>query len=245
MTTLYVGTSGFAYPEWRPSFYPDGLSAKKMLSFYAARFSSVELNHTFYKLPTREALAASVTQVPPAFRFSVKVPMAISHRKEPSPELLALFAERLAGLGRQAGTVYWQLPPTAKLDLARLQAIVQQLPRWPARLRGGKRVALAFELPDPSWHVEPVRALLQKRGIGFVVVDALDKRGAPVPSQPWRTAPTAYVRLRRDDYDDRALRGWVKRIRATGADEAYVYFKHEAGGRGPRFAQRFLELWNP
>ena len=237
MTALYVGTSGFAYPEWKPVFYPNELPAKRLLPFYAARLSSVELNHTFYRMPTEAALAAAVAQVPPEFRFSVKVPMAISHRREPSPELLHLFAERLRGLGRQAGALYWQLPPTAKLDLGRLEALLGALPKWPSRLRGGKKAAFAIELPDPSWHVEPVRALLRARGAALVTVDA---EGAPPPE--W-TSRVAYVRLRRDAYDDRRLRSWAKRLRAGDVDEAYVYFKHEAKARGPRFARRFAELW--
>jgi uncharacterized protein YecE (DUF72 family) len=240
---LFVGTSGYAYAEWKGAFYPADLAAKKMLPYYATHFSTVELNHTFYKIPTREQLAAALAMVPKTFRFAVKMPMAISHRKEPSAELLSIFAERLSGLGLQGGHVYWQMPPTLKLDLPRLRAQLQGLPAWPAKIRGGKKLAVSFELPHPSWHVESVRALLAEHGVGFVLVDALSKEGDAVPSKRWFTAPCAYVRLRRPDYDDAMLRTWIRRLRRANLDEAYVYFKHEDAALGPRFAQRFTQLW--
>lgn len=241
---LFVGTSGYAYAEWKGAFYPPDLAAKKMLPFYASHFSTVELNHTFYKIPTADQLAAAAALVPKTFRFAVKVPMAISHRKEPNPELLSLFSERLVGLGRQGGQVYWQLPPTLKLDLPRLRTMLERLPAWPPRLRGGKTLAVSLELPDASWHVPAVRELLAAYGVGFVVVDALGKDGTATPSKHWFTAPCAYVRLRRNDYTDATLRTWVRRLRRAAIDEAYVYFKHEDQALGPRFAQRFAALWN-
>lgn len=241
---LFVGTSGYAYPAWKGSFYPAGLAAKKMLPYYAAQFSSVELNHTFYKMPTEAQLAAAVALVPETFRFSIKVPMAISHRREPRPELLAIFAQRLASVGRQAGQLYWQLPPTLQLDLPRLRDTLQQLPSWPQHVRGGHALALAIELPHPSWHVAPVRRLLEEYSVGLVRIDALSKDGEPVPAPTWDTSRIGYVRLRRPDYDEEALRAWVRRLRRSPLDELYVYFKHEDTGLGPRFAKQFLRLWN-
>lgn len=241
---LFVGTSGYAYPAWKGSFYPADLSAKKMLAYYAAHFSSVELNHTFYKIPSAAQLAASVALIPASFRFSLKVPMAISHRKEPSLELLAVFAERLDALGRHGGLLYWQIPPTSTLDLSRLRTMLTHLPAWRPTIHGGKELAIAIELAHPSWHVSAVRALLDAHQVGFVMVDALSEEGVVAPSKRWITSSAAYVRLRRADYTDAHLRAWVRRLQRAPIEEAYVYFKHEDSGLGPRFARRFEELWN-
>ncbi len=244
---LFVGTSGYSYPEWKGHFYPEDLSAKKMLPYYAERFSTVELNHTFYKMPKREALEKSLTQVPPTFRFTVKAPMVITHRKrlKDAGDALAFLAEQLVGLGAQGGCLYFQTPPNLKLDLPRLEAFLQGMPAWPSTARGGLPLAIAFELAHPSWHVEPARALLAEHGASFVIVDGKESKDAEEIVYPaWIVGSCAYLRLRRPDYDDGALDRWIALLRESAVEEAYVYFKHEDAGLGPRFAQRFLQRWS-
>lgn len=253
---LFVGTSGYSYPEWKGHFYPADLSAKQMLPYYAERFSSVELNHTFYKMPKRELLEKSLAQVPTTFRFTVKAPMVITHRKrlKDAAETLGYLAEQLHGLGTQAGCLYFQTPPNLKLDLPRLEAFLQSMPTWPSTARGGSPLAIAFELAHPSWHVEETRAMLAAHGASFVVVDGketkqvgvgvgVERHSDEVVYPTWIVGSCAYLRLRRPDYDDAALDRWIALLRASTVDEAYVYFKHEDAGLGPRFAQRFLERW--
>lgn len=249
---LFVGTSGYSYPEWKGHFYPEDLPAKKMLPYYAERFSSVELNHTFYKMPKRETLEKSLALVPAAFRFTVKAPMAITHRKrlKDAEDSLNFLAEQLHGLGQQAGCLYFQTPPNLKLDLPRLEKFLAAMPSWPQTARGGQPLAIAFELAHPSWHVEPVRQLLDAHGASFVIVDGKEnkEKNAETEDQeivypPWIIGRCAYLRLRRPDYDDAALDRWAALLRQSNVDEAYVYFKHEDAGLGPRFAARFLERW--
>lgn len=234
---LFVGTSGYSYPEWRGGFYPADLATKKMLGFYASKLATTELNHTFYKMPTTAQLEASHALVPEGFRFSVKVPASITHRKYPEEafELMNLLTERLLGLQSKIGCLYFQLPPTLKRDIGRLQGL----------LRKGT-LPLAFELPHSSWHVPEVRDLLAAHDAAFVVVDAdPDPDADPVPLEPprWITAKHLYLRLRRGKYDDATLDRWVQLLRRSECHEAYVYFRHEDGGKGPRFAARFLKRW--
>lgn len=227
---LFVGTSGYSYPEWRGAFYPEDLSTKKMLGFYAERFASTELNHTFYKMPSLAQLEASRALVPESFRFSLKVPASITHRKDPAPglELLQLFGERVRGLQHKIGCLYFQLPPTLERDLARLRGLLEL------------RIApAAFELPHASWHVPAVRELLGAHDAAFVIVD-----DDPIQAPRWFTASRSYVRLRRARYDRATLDHWVEQLRAAGSSEAYVYFRHEDGANGPRFATRFLQSWS-
>lgn len=244
-TTLWVGTSGYAYPEWKGAFYPADLSSKNMLRFYAERFLTTELNHTFYKMPSEQQLEAARAAVPEGFRFSVKVPASITHRKDAamSVELLGVLVERLAALRERVGCLYFQLPATLPLDLPRLSA-------WLERLPHSKHAAVvaAIEMPHPSWHVEPVRRLLRARGAAWVLVDDV---GAP-PRPTLRNhdglarsleSATVYLRLRRRSYAQATLAHWSRLLRAAAPAHAYVYFKHEDGARGPRLADRFLEAW--
>jgi len=226
---LRAGTSGYSFKEWKGSFYPADIKAGDMLASYAGRLPTVELNATFYRMPKREVIEGWAAQVPDAFRFAVKASRRITHSKRLADvgEELGFLLGNLEALGDKLGPVLFQLPPNLKRDDARLAAFLERLPE-------GTRAAL--EVRHASWLDEDVYAALRARGLALVAADV--DSGLQVPRVD--TAPFAYLRLRRDAYDDEALRQWIARL--DGLDEAWVYFKHEDEGVGARLARRLLEL---
>jgi uncharacterized protein YecE (DUF72 family) len=228
---LRIGTSGFSYKAWKGPFYPADLPAGEMLGFYAGQLPSVEINNTFYRLPRASVLEGWAEQVPTQFRFAVKASRRITHfkRLKGVEDETAYLLRTTASLGPRLGALPFQLPPNAKLDLARLEAFAELLPEG---------LPAAFEFRHPSWLTDPVFELLRQRNFALVGVDA-ESAAAP------ETTPTAswgYLRLRREDYDRTELSAWVARIVATGWREAFVFFKHEDAGAGPALAREFLEL---
>lgn len=229
---LYVGTSGYSYKEWKGSFYPEKLPAKQMLNFYAERFEAVEINSTFRRLPEKGVVGSWTKQTPEAFRFVLKAPQSITHFKRllnVKDDAKALF-NAAAELKQRRGPVFFQLPPNFKKDLPRLKAFL--------KLLGKKSAAAAFEFRHESWFDDDVYEVLRARGTALCVADAEDLPKANLIS----TATFGYVRLRRKNYTRQQLAMWLSKIQAQPWDEAYVFFKHEETGTGPRFAARFLEL---
>jgi uncharacterized protein YecE (DUF72 family) len=228
---LLTGTSGFSYKEWVGPFYPEKLPPDEMLKYYAGRFSTVEINNTFYRRPAPSMLAGWLEQVPQAFSFTLKAPRRITHveRLRESESSVAEFLKRAGGLGTRLGVVLFQLPPFLKKDLPRLQAFLDLLPR-------DRRVA--FEFRNDTWQDEEVYGLLRSRGALLCVTDT-DEGETPYVT----TAPSGYVRLRRTHYSDDDLRAWAERIAAAPVERTYVYFMHEDEALGTRFAQRLNELW--
>jgi uncharacterized protein YecE (DUF72 family) len=221
---ILVGTSGFSYAAWKGSFYPSGLPATRMLSWYAARLPAVEVNNTFYRTPQARTLAGWRREVPPGFVFTLKAPQRITHLKRLADvdEPVALFLRAAAALGPALGPLLFQLPPQVKRDLGRLRDFLALLP---------PSVQAAFEFRDASWFDDGVAAELAGRGAALVVNESEDF-DAPLLA----TGRFGYLRLRRPTYDAAALAGWAERIRAQPWDEAFVFFKHEDEARGPRFA---------
>jgi uncharacterized protein YecE (DUF72 family) len=228
--TLYVGTSGYAYREWKGSFYPTDLPAARMLRYYGGRFPAVESNSTFKSMPTAAAVRAWAAEVPAGFKFAIKAPEQITHRK------------RLKGVGRlvtqlfvvadvlkrRLGPVLVQLPPNFKKDVPRLRDFLASVP---------PRRRVAFEFRNASWFDEEVYGLLRKRRAALCIADA-DKLTVPfVPTADW-----GYLRLRRDSYGTAALRTWAKRVGEQSWKDAFVFFKHDDAGRGPAMARQFSEL---
>ena len=227
---LHVGTSGYSYPEWKGSFYPRGLPASQMLRHYGEHFRAVESNYTFRSLPTPAVLAAWTEAVPAGFKFALKAPQQITHRKRLKDVAgpVAEFLEVAAGLKRRLGPLLFQLPPNFKKDVPRLRDLLALLPR--------RRAALEFR--HPSWFDDEVYGLLRKRGAALCIADTdggHDLRFAA-------TADWGYLRLRGTDYSDAELKAWLKRIRAQGWRDVYVFFKHEDQANGPRLAKRLQEL---
>ena len=229
---IFTGTSGFSYPAWRGSFYPEKLPATQMLTYYAGRLKTVEVNNTFYRMPKAETLAAWAEGTPPGFRFAPKSPQQITHRQRlvGSAETLAQFWKALAALGDKLGPALFQLPPFQRKDLPRLTDFLALMP-------AGARAA--FEFRHASWFDDDVYAALSAHGAALCLAEADDLQTPVVATASW-----GYLRLRRAEYDDAALQSWVERVREQAATwtEAYVYFKHEDAGVGPRLAARFEGL---
>jgi uncharacterized protein YecE (DUF72 family) len=231
---IFAGTSGFSYKEWKGSFYPEDLPAAQMLHFYATQLPAVEINNTFYRLPKEAMLAGWAEQVPADFRFVLKASQKITHMKrlrDAGSEMEVLL--HVAGaLGGNLGPLLFQLPPNLKADVERLRAFLALLPP-------GARAA--FEFRHASWFTDEVIALLRERHCALCVADVDDEAAPPVHA----TTDWGYLRLRRQEYDDNALALWRARVSEQPWSAAYVFFKHEDAGTGPRLAKRFLEIQPP
>jgi uncharacterized protein YecE (DUF72 family) len=228
---LYVGTSGYSYKEWKGTFYPKDLPARHMLHFYGTRFRTVEINSTFNGTPKASVVEAWAEAVRGDFKFAIKAPRQITHLKrlKDADDLVANLLEAVARLSRRQGPVLFQLPPTSKKDVPRLRAFLALLP---------KRRSAALEFRHPSWFDDEVFGLLRDHRAALCVADAEGDLEVPFEA----TADWGYVRLRRPDYSDAELKKWIKRIQKQDWRSAFVYFRHEGEGKGPRMAQRFMEL---
>jgi uncharacterized protein YecE (DUF72 family) len=227
---VLAGTSGYSYKEWKGSFYPEKLATDQMLRFYGEQFDSVEINNTFYRMPSEKVLVQWAEQVPERFRFVLKASRRITHqhRLKGAGEPLDYMLRNASVLGDKLGPTLFQLPPNLKQDLARLQDFLALLPnRWPA----------AFEFRNASWFDDQVYDALRERGVALCVADTEDGE-TPLVS----TASRGYLRLRREAYSDRHLSAWAERIAEQPWEEAFVFFKHEDAGAGPALARRFLEI---
>jgi uncharacterized protein YecE (DUF72 family) len=228
---LQVGTSGFSYKEWKGSFYPEDLPAKEMLRYYASRLPAVEINNTFYRLPQKSMLENWKEQVPAHFRFSLKASQRITHfkRLKDVEDETKYLLENAGALEDRLGVVLFQLPPNMKKDLPRLEAFLECLP---ASTRA------AFEFRHQTWLEDDVLQLLSARNHALCISDTDD---LPVTHID-RTADWGYLRLRRVEYSEASLKEWLERVRAQNWSDAFVFFKHEDEGTGPRLAGQFLEL---
>jgi uncharacterized protein YecE (DUF72 family) len=228
---LSAGTSGFSYKEWIGPFYPEKLPASEMLGYYAARFTTVEINNTFYRMPAPSMLEHWAQQVPDAFSFTLKAPRRITHdhRLHDAGAQVTEFVRRAGTLGSRLGVILFQLPPYLKKDIPRLRAFLDELP--PA-------ARFAFEFRNASWQDDEVYALLRERAAILCVTDT-DEGDTPFVA----TSDCGYVRLRRTHYDDAELRAWAARIAEQALPQTYVYFMHEDEALGTRFAQRLNEVW--
>ena len=230
---LFAGTSGYSYKPWLGRFYPEKLAANRMLAYYASRFNTVEINNTFYRMPAESMLAQWMADVPAEFRFTLKAPRRITHDKrlrEAETEVTE-FMRRASAMGDSMGIVLFQLPPYLRKDAPLLSDFLGILP-------SDRRTALEFR--HASWHDDEVYALLRAHGAALCAADTDEEEAAFVPT----AEAFGYLRLRRTDYDDKALRRWIERIRMQRFESVFVYFKHEDEALGPRFAQRFRELWD-
>ena len=232
---ILAGTSGYSYKEWKGPFYPEKLTAKEMLAYYAERLPTVEINNTFYRLPKTDVLATWASQVPEGFRFVVKASRRITHfkRLKDAGDETGYLLRTLGTLGPKLGAVLFQLPPNLACDLERFDAFLDLLPA---------EGRFAFEFRHPSWHEEPgIRERLSERNAALVGVDGED---APLEALPG-AGDWGYLRLRRSDYAGKDLAAFVARIRKAGWQQAFVFFKHEDAGAGPRMAAEFLARAKP
>ena len=228
---VMVGTSGYSYPEWKGNFYPEKTAAKDMLRYYATRFPTVEINNTFYRMPTADLLHGWAEQVPESFTFVIKAPKRITHdsRLKDCAENLQYLTRATATLGARLGPLLFQLPPNFKKDAERLKGLFQQMP---------ERRRMAVEFRHASWFDEEVFTILRENGAALCVADTGEEPATPLMA----TTDWGYLRLRREDFSDAELRRWAERIREQPWKDAFVFLKHEEEGRGPKLAARLIEL---
>lgn len=228
---IWVGTSGYNYPEWKGSFYPETLPAAKMLPYYAERLATVEINYTYYRTPNRDILDGWNRATPERFKLTLKAPKRITHdrRLRDVGDLVRYFLETAATLGPKLGALLFQLPPSLRKDLALFDAFLETVP-------GG--VCAAFEFRHRSWLDDEVYARLRARNLALCVADS-ETLSTPLEI----TADYAYFRLRDEGYSPDDIARWAQTIRdrTSGCSDVYVYFKHEEAGKGPEFARLFLD----
>ena len=230
--TVWIGTSGWQYHDWKDGFYA-GVRTADWLTHYAAHFDTVELNGSFYRLPSRDRFEAWAGTVPDGFVMAVKISRYLTHvkRLRDPAEPVGRFLEAATGLGPHLGPVLIQLPPNLEVDLALLD---ETLAHFPAHIR------VAVEPRHPSWWVAELGEVLRERRAALVEAD---RRGSLGPG--WTTTPWRYVRLHegaarpRPCYGRAALDHWARRL--AGAAESFVYFNNDTGGCAPRDA-RLLAL---
>jgi uncharacterized protein YecE (DUF72 family) len=228
---LHVGTSGYSYKEWKGNFYPEDLPAKEMLAYYSRRLPAVEINNTFYRLPQVSMIENWRDQVPADFRFSIKATQRITHikRLKNCADETKYLLETAALLGDKLGVILFQLPPNSKKDAERLRDFLAMLP-------GDRRVA--FEFRHESWFDDEVLALLRAKNCALVVSDTDEKPLSVIES----SGDWGYLRLRRTNYEQEDLAEWMRRVRDQKWKDAFVFFKHEDEGVGPKLAAQFLKL---
>ena len=226
---LHVGTSGFSYSSWRGSFYPRRLKSEEMLSYYATRLRTVEVNTTFYRTQPEGVIAGWAAMVPPEFRFAVKAHRRITHNRrmpnlEDAMRILALECETF---GDRLGPLLFQLPPSAPYDADRLERISRLAPsHW----------RVAFQFRHPSWHGAAVAERLEQVGAALVHGDGEEHPG------PLGRGSFIYLRLRRETYSPQRLASWSRRITGylTEGRDVFAYFKHEK--LGPLYAERLAAM---
>ena len=226
---IRAGTSGWSYKEWKGFFYPEKLPAKDMLRYYSERFPTVEVNNTFYRLPNLTTLEGWLAQVPEDFSFVLKASKRITHDKRLKDvgDSVDYLLRTSGTLGARLGPFLIQLPPNMKKDVPRLRDF---LAIFPARA--------AFEFRHASWYDDEVYGALRERNAAWCIADTGEAGDPPFES----TADWGYLRLRRVAYEESDLASYADRIRNQSWGEAYVFFKHEDAGTGPKLAARFLEL---
>jgi len=230
---LYVGTSGWAYPSWKPAFYPEKLAQKKFLNFYASKLNAVEVNFTFRQLVKESTVENWIAETPPHFRFTIKAHQVLTHikRLKEAGEFLRRFLGTLEALERaqKLGPVLFQLPPNFKLDLAVLSDFLKELPR---------SVRASFEFRHASWFDEATWQTLRDRNIALCVAETEERDTPDVV-----TADFAYYRYRKPTYTAGERKAMVERIQqhlSEGRD-VFAYFKHEETPEGALYAVDILE----
>lgn len=228
---LFVGSSGFGYKEWQGEFYPEKISPKEMLRFYAQRFSTVEINNTFYHQPTEAVLNSWADQVPDDFIFAFKAPQVITHfkRLQNVDEETKYFFRTLALLNQRLGPVLFQFPKSFKANRPVLEDFLKLIPA---------PVSCAFEFRSPTWLTPEIFDLLRCRDYSLCTPDSDENPATEIIG----TASWGYLRLRRSDYTQTDLSRWRERLEAEPWKKAYVYFKHEDSVKGLENAAQFRKL---
>jgi uncharacterized protein YecE (DUF72 family) len=236
MTTsrLLAGASGYAFKEWKGTFYPAKIGPDEMLAYYAERLPTVEINNTFYRMPKTAVLETWAGSTPDSFRFAIKASRRITHiariKVETAAEPLGYLYRNLAALGAKRGPVLFQLPPNLKKDLPRLTEFLRLLP-------DGHHAV--FEFRNDSWFADDVYGALKGAGAALCLSEREDNAPPPMVE----TAPWGYVRLRLETYSDDDLRRWARRLEDTSWREIHVYFMHEP--TAPAYARALMGFAAP
>jgi len=233
MQRLHVGTSGYNFPEWKGSFYPPKLPSSKWLEYYAQQLGTVEINYTFYRMPSEKTIAGWNAATPEGFTFVLKAPQRITHfaRLRNIDEPLRLFLDLIRKLNTKLGAVLFQLPPNFVKDIGRLGDLLTQ---FPADVRA------ACEFRHASWWSDDVYELLRSTNTALCIADT-EEGTTPLV----RTADFGYVRLRDEGYSSEGLQEWKQKVQDLGQSwtDAYIFFKHEEKGVGPKLAAEFQTLF--
>ncbi len=231
---LLAGTSGYAFKEWKGSFYPTACKDDEMLGLYAGQFPSVEINNTFYRLPKENVLLGWASQVPDSFTFAIKASHRITHYARLKPEsasAVEFLVKNTSVLGDRLGPILFQLPPNLQKDFDRLRVFLDTLPL-------DKRITIEFR--HESWFGDDVFDALRARDIAMCITEQPDFASPVVATASW-----GYARLHRLDYDAPALAEWAAKISALPWSDAYVFFKHDEGiGSGPPAVSSFISAFN-
>jgi uncharacterized protein YecE (DUF72 family) len=229
--SLWVGTSGYAYPEWRGSFYPEKMPTTKMLPYYAEHFATVEINNTFYRMPNAKLLEGWSAQTPENFKLTLKAPQRITHHKRlrDCADDVKYFLEVASTLGPKLGAILFQTPPYLRMNLEVLDGFLEMLPAG---------LCAAFEFRHKSWMESDVFSRLQAKGLALCVADS-ENFSTPVEI----TAGYAYFRLRDEGYQPADIERWAQVIRekTAASSDVFVYFKHEEAGIGTEFAKQLIK----
>jgi uncharacterized protein YecE (DUF72 family) len=232
--TLYIGTSGFAYKEWKPNFYPEDLPQSKFLSFYSRSLGACEINATFYRLQKPDTFDRWAHDVPESFRFAAKVHRRLTHTRTIAPDenarsFLTAYLSALAGLGDKLGPILFQFPPYRKRDDDALGKLLEALPQGPQ---------VAFEFRDDSWYASDVTERIAARGALCIA----DTTGDPPQELP--PGPIGYIRLRAERYTDAQRDRWLDLLskEATTRD-VFAFTKHEGTPADDPYAGLGLARW--
>jgi len=232
---IYTGTSGFGYKEWKGNFYPEKISGKKMLAYYSSRLETVEINNTFYRMPTANMLKSWAEQVPKGFLFAIKAPQVITHikRLQNVGEETRFFLGSISTLGNKLGCALFQFPASFHEDLKLLQGFLDLIP---------PKIPCAFDFRSSSWLNPGTYALLSKRKFCLGIEDTDEKPITGITS----IAPWGYFRMRRADYTSSGLEECAEKVLSQEWKKAFVFFKHEddAAAKGPQLAMSFRDLVN-
>ena len=229
--SLYVGTSGYSYHEWKGIFYPAELPDRQMLRYYGGVFRSVEINNTFHRMPTPALLQSWSQEVPAGFKFALKAPQRITHfqRLKGVDDAVSYLFDVARGLGERLGPVLFQLPPSLKKDLPLLRDFLALLPP-------GARAS--FQFRHRSWMDDEVFQLLRRNDAALCIADVEDEVETPAVA----TATWGYLRLRRQEYGEAELKRWAELVARQKWQDAFIFFKHEESAQGPLLAQKFMEV---
>jgi uncharacterized protein YecE (DUF72 family) len=223
---IWIGTSGFSYPEWKGSFYPDNLPSKKYLSFYANQFPTTEINNSFYRTPNTKTVEGWYNEVPENFSFTLKLNQRITHMKKLQNvhEEMDLFLDVASHLAEKLGTILVQLPPYFQKNAEALEAFTSAY---------AKKARLAFEFRHISWMDAEIYTILRNHNCAWGVVEAEDREAIREI-----TADFVYMRLRKGDYTREELQAWGDWIKAQSV-EVYCYLKHDE--KAPVLAKQLME----